>query len=452
MQVKNTISINQNLTMTAVMQQSLQILRMSATDLTEHIKLEAERNPLIDLKATYAQSPITIMPLEDLRAANPFKDKPGNDYGGGRFGENSPNFIEHITSESGVTFTEILLQQLDGLSLPKDNMAIAKYIVYNLNQKGYLDTDPESLALDLDVNVFDIMQALYVVQSLEPTGVGARNLEECLILQLTHSRHFSANIIKLVKYHLPLLASGDMESLSKSMGCSLKEAITVSDIIKSLNPIPSRGYNTRDKAIHIIPEARVIQEGEDLTVHMNDSAYLSVGINTHYSLMLGDTDSHTEDYIKDHIRKANLLNDHISQRKSTLYSIITYIVMAQKEYIKGNSPLAPLKMSDAASELEISISTISRAVSEKYIIVGNKAISLKSFFTTGYKTMAGDDVSVDNIQDKIKGFIAAENQHKPLSDEDIKQALQISGINISRRTVAKYRDQMGIPTSTKRKL
>ncbi len=423
------------------MQQSLQILRMTNQELTEYIKNEAVANPLLEMSDNHGQSTITITPLEAFR-------------GGGAYQAEDRDFIQNISDEYSTTFTEMLIEQLGHLTITKEGRSICEYIIRSLNRKGYLEETPEELALDLGLSVFDIMQCIYIVQSLEPAGVGALTTEECLILQLSQSSHFNPHTIKIVKYHLHLLAEEDaVKNVAKAIGCSEKAAKVAVEAVKSLNPIPSRGYNTGDKAQPIIPDATItVQEGA-LAVEINKNAFPMLEVNNDYTLMLeGLGDADAEKYIKANLLKAETLIGQLEQRKQTLYQIIFHLINVQKDYFLNGGDLISLTMNEVAQELDLNVSTISRGVQGKYIRLGNTAISLRSLFTGGYALNGGIKMSINTVKEKIMKFVAAEDKKNPLTDEDLSRALEAIGLTVSRRTVAKYRTEIGIKGSSGRKM
>ncbi len=454
----------QVLNLSAEMRQALEVLRMPLPKLQEYIDAEISENPLFDLDSLHPQAadsefaPVEL-PTDDgpepafldegeeaalLRAAgreNSIWSQPAPGTGG-----------EADIPDKGQDFTGMLREQLALLPLAPPVRALAEYIIHCLNERGYLEFEPAELAEELGEPLFDVMQALYAVQSLHPAGVGARSLEECLILQLQESRDFNPHTIRLIKEGLPLLSRGDTEGIMALLGAARPEAEAACRAIRALNPIPSRGYDTGSDSRAVIPDAVVRREADGYHVAMNDWAIPTLVLNPAYTGALAQrADEDTKGYLAQKQSAARALIQAVSERKSTLMRIILCIVELQPDFFRTGEGLTPMTLADVADRLGLHTSTVSRAVQEKYILCAAGTVCLRDLFVRGLPVQASGRVSAAFIRDKIQRSIAAEDPARPLSDEDIRMALQEMQLDVARRTVAKYRAELGIPSAAQRR-
>ena len=437
----------QKLIMTQQMQLSIKLLQMSTCDLREYIENEFVENPILEGDFDFVQEEKDYQDKIDYKEMIKYLEF--DNYGSQSYGDYnkdedvSPfNFISEKES-----LTEYLHEQL--LESDEDELkkAIASYMIENIDSRGYLDMPLEDICKELNIPIDLGQESLEILQDLEPDGIGARDLKECLKIQLIKMGILDDNLEIIIDEYLDLIADNKYSVIAKNLKITPKEAQDLGDIIKSLEPKPSRGFYTGDEVKFIIPDAAIR--------NMNDGVIPRLSISNIYKDILNNKeDKSTENYVKEKLNSAMFLIKSIEQRKSTLLRILEKTVEKQKEYFdKGQKYLKPMTMKEMAEELGIHESTVSRAIKDKYILTSLGTVKIKDLFTTGLSKSQGDgeDVAVVNIKKQIKEMIDEEDKKKPLSDQAICDELNKKSLNISRRTVAKYREEIGIKSSSKRK-
>lgn len=434
----------QKFILNASMKQSLDILKMSLADLSTVLYEEVETNPMleIDNEAQVSSSFDTISIYQQEYKVYDENNMPS--IAGKRDFDTNKMAYNH-----GQTFSEMLLEELSGLPVNDKMMEICIYLVECLDSKGYLKFSPQELADELGISYFDIMQAIYVIQTLSPSGVGAADLEECLLIQLVQTKYFNAHTVKIIKHGLGMLAENDVKGLCHLIQCNKNDTLKYINVVRNLNPIPARGYDTGETNIQIIPDASIeIYQGE-VQITMNRSALPKIILNEFYSNMINTSDDRDAiKWLSEKKQNANSFKKAVDSRLGTLEKIILCVVRLQTDYfIKGTS-LVPMTLSDVAKELNLNVSTVSRAVNDKYIKSVAGTILLKNLF--------GQSTSKQNVSSMvlcrmIKQCIDSEDKSMPLSDEQISKKLGELEINVSRRTITKYRKIMGIKSIFGRK-
>ena len=444
----------QKLIMTQEMQMSVKLLQMSAYELGQYVNKEMQENPVLEEKelpnnknnnndvSDYKEI-IKYLEKDDYKARN-HSLKGEND-------EISPFY--YIAEEKSLK--DYLNEQIGEFTEKCEILDICKYMVENLDAKGYLSVTLTDICKELVISEENAETALKILQSLEPQGIGARNLKECLGIQLHNLGMDDENIYKIIDNHLELLAENKYNTIAKELKVTISEVQKYADIIKNLEPKPSRGFYTGETVKYIIPDAYINKYDSQYFISMNEDVLPKLNINTLYKEIINnEKDIEALQYVKDKINSAMFLIKSIEQRKNTVYRVLEEILVIQKEYFdKGSEYLKPMTLKEIANNLEMHESTISRAIREKYVSVNNgKVIKIKDLFTTGIASVAGgEDISTTNIKKAIKEMVDNEDQKKPLSDQIICNRLNIEGMNISRRTVAKYREELHIKSSSKRK-
>lgn len=449
-----SLSQTYRLTLTQKMRQSLQILQLPAISLRDFLQEASMSNPVLEVedpplgeemvelqKAAVAREELRDLPIE-RREQIIWENGGGEERNFTNFASQPESFSDYLNSQLG---------QMTGL----DNamQAMCQYLVGCLNSAGYLDCPLNELAEDLGCDHFELEQALYVVQSLDPTGVGARSLSECLLLQLVQGEHFNAVNIHLVRDGLPLLAKNDLDGLSRLLGVSKTEVKRAAVDIRSLNPIPSSGFYTGCRTVYTIPEATVRRGAQGgMVIEMNSTVLPQVSISRENCALLEGADSREAHlYLKEKLAEANTLISSLEERQNTMFRLLDVIVRLQEGFFTRDEDLRPMTMAQVAEMLGVNTSTVSRAVKDKYIQVSSRIVSLRSLFTTSLQSEKGSGVSSASAKLQIKKLIAAEPPEKPLSDEVLSSALAGMNIHLSRRTVAKYRGELGIPPACRRK-
>lgn len=452
MALEQRLEQTQKLVLTQAMQQSLHCLQLSAVELRDFLQEAALSNPLLELE----DQPLGVAPPEAV-------DTSGAELGEylpierreqliwETHGDGTADFTAFVSREE--SFTDYLDSQLGQMHLPdRETLARCRYLVGCLNSAGYLDCSLAELAEELQQPLFDMEQALFIVQALDPPGVGARSLSECLLLQLAQSKAFTEVNIHLIQSGLPLLAENDIPGLARLLGVRPAEAQRAGETIRSLNPIPSRGFYTEGRVPYIIPEATIRRSGDHAVIEMNSKILPKVTLNGDYCSLVGREDlKDAQLYLREKLAEAKSLLNNLDNRADTLFRLLSAVVEAQQSYFLESQPLLPMTMRQLADRLGLNISTVSRAVKDKYIQFDGKTIPLRSLFTVSVQTANGQDISADTARAHLRRFIAAEDPTAPLSDEALCQALSGMGILLSRRTVAKYRGEMNIATAGARK-
>ncbi|MGW8179229.1 MAG: RNA polymerase factor sigma-54, partial [bacterium] len=364
-----------------------------------------------------------------------------------------PTFELFLTSTSSLI--DYLDWQLNLIEVPENLREIADYIVGNINEDGYLTTTSEEICQALGADQRDVLQALTVVQGLDPVGVAARTLQECLLLQLRAAGLQGTLAERLIIEFLPLIERRKFKEISKQLDRPLSEIGEAMELIRQLSPKPGQKYNSMEP-VYIRPDVYIYKVDDEYQIVMNDDGLPQLRLNRAYRRLLlkgNDVSKDTKSYVKERFRSALELIRSIDQRQQTIFRVCRAIVERQREFLeRGRMHLRPMLIKDIASELGVHPSTISRVVANKYAHTPQGVIELRKFFTVGVESSGGENVSTVHVKEKIKKIIEVENSEKPLSDQIISKMLSNEGIRITRRTVAKYRDQMHIPGSRERKL
>ena len=442
MQFQQNIELSQRQILSPMLRQSLQYLQMPITELAEYLQEQSLSNPLLEVD--YAPGSDFALPISVVEG--------GGIQGGRRSPEGSAADAFYASSRPE-SFSEYLMEQVNCMQqVDETTRTVCCFLIECLDSTGYLSCSLPELAGELELPLYDVEQALYLLQMLEPAGVGARDVTECLLLQLAQGKDFTATNIRMIREGLPLLAKRDYAALSR-LNLPLKAVYESETVVKALNPIPSRGFYSGD-AYHnyIVPEATVICRDGQLTVEMNTRSLPRISPSQEYTAMLGRTeDTEVQDYLRKCLTAAKSTIAQIDSRQSTLQSLLLVIIRRQQGYFMGTDQMQPMTMQQVADEMRLNTSTVSRAVKDKYIQFQTRLIPLRSLFSSSLQGDDGSLVSADAVKQQLRLFIRAEDPGAPLSDEALTAALASVGVHISRRTVAKYRAELNIPTAAARK-
>ena len=353
-----------------------------------------------------------------------------------------PSLTDHLDSQLGLSDAD-----------PR-TAEIARQIIGNLDEAGYLLLSLEELCQLTSAEPEEAEKALRLVQSFDPTGVAARDLRECLLLQLD-ARGLSDSLPrKIVDEHLTLLESHKLKELAVRTGASFEAVLGAVDTIKHLIPEPGQKYNPQ-KVNYVQPEVTIAKVDGEFVIIQNDEGMPQLRLNAGYRELLksNGVSSETKAFLREKFRSAVDLLRSVSQRKRTIYRVCECIVNRQREFLeRGPSELHPMLIKDVANELGVHSSTISRVVTNKYVDTPQGVMELRKFFTMGVESPDGEELSIVQVKLKIRKWIDGENRTKPYSDNQIGQLLRRDNIFITRRTVAKYREQMQIQGSRERKI
>jgi RNA polymerase sigma-54 factor len=471
------LKLSQKLIMTPSLQQAIKLLQLSKLELQEVLNQELLENPLLDesteeTKQEEAESEQAEQKTEEQEAkpAETDKEKDSFDeidydayfqdyieYGyNPRMGEEHDEFPIENTLTRPPNLTDHLTWQLNMSDASPTTKEIGAFIIGNIDEDGYLRASVEEIAAaGSGWSESDVTKAVDAIQSLDPIGVGARDLRECLLLQLRYLEVDNEMVETIIRDHWDEFMQRHFVQLSKILGIDMKTLETIVEVIKHLDPKPGRKYNN-ERAIYVEPDVHVHKVSDEYVIVLNEDGMPKLRINGSYRQMLNSMDSksdgETVNYIKDKIRSAVWLIKSLDQRQRTIYKVAESIVKHQREFLeKGIDYLRPLVLRDVADDIQMHESTVSRVVSNKYMHTPRGLFLMKYFFHSGIDSDTGEDISSLTVKKKIQGFIDGEDPRKPLSDSKIMKILNDEGINIARRTVAKYRDELNIPSSTDRK-
>jgi len=349
---------------------------------------------------------------------------------------------------------DILLEQVKLSELDNDQKRIAELIIGNIDERGYLHASVHELAFSTNVPADQIETVLKVIQTFNPPGVAARDLRECLMLQLERIGKEDSLEYKIVKDHIEALGKKKYPEIAKAINVSIQEIQKAAERISALEPFPGRAFYPDDH-LYVVPEVIVEKVGDSYTVTLNNEYLPHIRISNTYKdyLSKADCPQDVKDYIREKIRSGKFFIRSIYQRQETILKISQEIVKRQTEFLdKGIRFLKPMTMLQVAEAVGVHETTVSRAVSGKYMQTPQGVYEMKFFFSSGVKTINGSDMSNEGVKNLVAEIIKKENPKKPYSDEEIVKLLREQGINIARRTVAKYRTELNILPSNLRKI
>ena len=447
-----TIEQTQKLSMTPELIQAIQILQYNNQELNEYIDKELLENPI--LESEYHKESDTEIDIDSLRDQLIQADENVEAYKQWESHSTSDEYSYENFVAFNYTLTEFLIEQLHFSSLKGQDAEIGRYIIENIDDNGYLSMSLEEICSVLDVDLDSCERVLDLIHTFEPSGVGARDLNECLIIQLASLGELTDEIEFIISNRLKDLADNKYALISKEVGISLTEVQGIADLIKTLEPKPGRGFDSDNSIKYIIPDIYVEETNGEYVVSANDGSTPSLHISSYYNSLAEEAKSDKElsNYLNNRFNSAMWLMKSIEQRKKTIYNVASAIVQFQNDFFaKGERFLKPLTLKQIAETVGVHESTVSRAINGKYMQCPRGVFELKYFFTGGILNEDGSGVSSNSIKSMIKEFVDAEDDKKPLSDSKISEMLHEKGIDISRRTVAKYRDDIGILPSSKRR-
>ncbi|HHT9111092.1 MAG TPA: RNA polymerase factor sigma-54 [Candidatus Brocadiaceae bacterium] len=457
--------------------QSIEILQLPLLALIEHVQQELAENPVLDEvvdekkdenagegdeTARLSESE-NAAPVDELDKLGEIAEDWRDYYSQTTVRRN--NYLEERdqkqealenTAAKPMSLHDYLMGQLSLIDIPPRLVETCENIIYSIDKTGYLAGPLEEImqSLEKPLPIEDVKEALRIIQSLEPPGVGARNLQECLILQLDKRDPNYPLMRELLLHHLEDIEMRKYPMIAKKTGYGLEVIKKQVEFIRTLNPKP--GSIFCDETIpYVVPEVKVEYIDGKYEVFLIDNANLPhLHISSFYKRFLGENgaDTTTRQYIQKKIESAKWLIDAIEQRRGTLYKIACKIVELQKGFLdEGIHHLRTLKMQDVADIVGVHVSTVSRAIAHKYIQTPQGIFEMKFFFTGGFQNVDGTMESWESIRQKLSDIVAKEDKSGPLSDEEVADKLRASGVDIARRTVTKYRRIMKIPSSRQRR-
>lgn len=440
------LSQSQKLMLSTNLVQSLKILSMTTLELEDEIKKQAEENPIIEIEMQNSERKVDWERYINHLKNHTYKDKNESGYNI----DNEIDFENMISNNQNLY--DYLKEQINCYKIDKTEKKVCEYIIDSLDENGYLK-DENLVIENLNIDSSTYKRCKKYIQSLEPSGVGGKNLEESLIIQLRNLDIKDKLLEDIIKNDLNCVGNKNINSICKKYDINKSECMNYMKIIKSLDPKPCEKFNCKD-IVYIKPDVTVKKVDGEFILIGNNSNDINIHINSFYEEILDDESSDTvaKEFIKDRLDSALNLIKSIEHRKSTTLKIANSILNKQKEFFeKGLDYIKPMKMQELANELNLHQSTISRGVNGKYILTPFGLFEFKYFFSKGLETQETGAVSSISIKKFIKDTIKNEDKSKPLSDEKIKVMLNNQGINVARRTVSKYREELGILPTNKRK-
>jgi RNA polymerase sigma-54 factor len=469
LELKQQLKLSQQLVMTPQLQQAIKLLQLNRLELVDLVSAELQENPVLD-ESTEIEDDAEIQKEADKLEpnspgeSNSKSDSPEIDWDSyldtyASIGYRPPEIDnERPSIESTLvkkaSLGDHLMWQLKLSNFDQEQRAIGALLIGNLNEDGYLEESLEQIAKLTETPVEKVEEVLLKVQDFDPVGVAARDLSECLILQLRPLGLEDSVVGSVVRDHLQRLERMDYRGIARTLGVPIEKVVEAAKLISSLEPKPGRPFTEQD-AFYITPDIYVYKIADDYVIVLNEDGMPKLRISSFYREVLhgqSKTSKVTKEYIQEKLRSAVWLIKSIHQRQRTIYKVIDSIVKFQRDFFdKGIICLKPLNLRDVADDIGMHESTISRVTTNKYVHTPQGIYELKFFFNSGINLAGGEYVASEAVKDKIRKIILAENSRNPLSDQKIVEILKQKDIEIARRTVTKYREILGILSSTKRR-
>ncbi len=456
MTIKMQLKGTQQLTITPVMHYFIQLLTDNHLELASTLQNEVESNPMLEIETVEK-------PVREEEETNDYQKRieradasfmtPYEDQG---FFRKDPDSIDknralEILTPSNVSLADHLLEQAGASFDSDEEIEIARQIIYNLDGDGYLKIEIESIASLIGTTPAEIERVRRLITLFDPPGCASKSLNECLLAQVGEGPE-DKTLQRLIQDHLEDLSRSNYELIAKRLNVDSEEVLRLAARLKRLNPYPAKSFD-REEVEYAEVDLMLLKENNDYRVVYLEEGLPRLTLSKYYQEMLEKTaDKRTVSYLKSRWRDAQFFIESIELRKKTILRIAEYLVKAQKDFLDfGDKWKKPLTMKEVAREVGLNESTISRAVSNKFMAWEKGVIPLKVFFSYGLKGDFGFSHAVGTIKDKIRELIAAEPAKKPLADDEIAARLAALGIRIARRTVRNYREEMKIPSSFVRK-
>ena len=446
----------QKLILTPELKQAITILQLNTLELINFIEQQVETNPLLEIENPVEKDEESNFEesneSQEMREiADYFADS--SDLGLSFKKEDEQKSYE-LASNNESSLWEHLSFQLHFLKLSPLENKIGEFIIGNIDENGYLTCSPEEIAQILKVEIKEVLKVLKIIQNLDPPGVGARGLLECLLIQAQQKNLLTPIVREIITNYLPDLAQSKYLKVANRLGVTVEEVYRAMEVIKSLDPKPGRNFATLKEVRYVVPDITVEKVEGEYIILVNDSLLPRLNINNLYQDILKqkEHDEKTKKYVEKKLNQAIWLIKSIEQRRFTLYRVARFIVDYQWEFLEyGLKYLKPLTLKQVAKELNLHESTISRACANKYMATPRGTFEMKYFFASALESGRGNFSSSTSIKAQIKELIVRENPNDPLSDQKIADLLIQNGVKISRRTVAKYREELGILAAAKRR-
>jgi RNA polymerase sigma-54 factor len=475
--LRQQLKLSQQLVMTPQLQMAIKLLQLSQLELMDTIHQELEQNPALEeaMEMPDDKDSGDIAVVDEILSPAPnlaevsIEEKIHEDHVDwnnyideyntpGRVNfesekKDTPSFESFLSKKESLE--DHLLWQLMMSTPTAEQERIGSAIIGNINYDGYLEANVEDLlqAGQCDMDALNVM--ISMIQTFDPVGVGARDLRECLLIQAKHLGLENTIVTRIISDHLNQLQNKNYKIIAKALKAKIEDVLYAINIIKDLEPKPGREFN-EEEPFYIVPDIYVYKVEDEFVIMLNEEDMPRLQLNSYYQNAVKQNEpiqDNVKTYLKDKIRSAAWLIRSIHQRQKTIYRVMESILHFQKEFFeKGILFLKPMVLRDVAEHINMHESTISRVTTNKYAHTPQGIFELKYFFNSSIKSFGGDSVSSASVQDHIRHLIESEDPQKPFSDEKISDVLREKlNIDIARRTVAKYRENMKILSSSKRK-
>jgi RNA polymerase sigma-54 factor len=488
LEIKQELRLSQQLVMTPQLQQAIKLLQLSRLELAGVVEQELQENPVLEeaqdveeerdsaqaAEAHLAEpqpetaetpaaeqsgdatvtdrEPTDAEKIADVDWQNYMDAYPQTGMAPVRDDDDRPS-IENTLSRRE-TLAEHLQWQLGLATLEPEQAEAARWIIGNVDDDGYLQSSVEEISAQSGIDPAVVEAALAQVQGFDPTGVGARDLRECLMIQCKVLRIQDPLILRIVDEYVDTLTRRDFRGIARALGITIEEVSAAAHVIGQLEPKPGRSFGGED-AVYIVPDIYVYRVGDEFHIQLNEDGLPKLRISNLYREVLSKqagAPKETRDYVQDKVRSALWLIKSIHQRQRTIYKVMQSIIRHQREFFeKGIAYLKPLNLRDVAEDIEMHESTVSRVTTNKYVHTAQGIFELKFFFNSSINRTDGEAIASESVKEKIRKIIAAEDPRRPLSDQRIAEMLKAGQIEIARRTVTKYREAMNLLSSTKRR-
>ncbi|PCC67550.1 RNA polymerase, sigma 54 subunit, RpoN/SigL [Nannocystis exedens] len=489
LQMRQDLRMSTQLVMTPQLQQAIKLLQLSRPELVDLVRSELMENPLLEEAheiGTSAEEPVSSVELQDA------VDAPQQEAAGGEPDRSAPEVkvdevpkegadweayadsMEYLPPSAGSTtrtnnedeegpsieatltraetLAEHLMWQVRLSNFGETGEEVAEYIVRCLSPAGYLQESAPQIARKLGVSTLKVEMLVRKIQQLDPVAIGSRNLAECLWVQANHPEHPVEDplVRAIIAKHLHNLEIRNYQAVARDTGEALEEVYEATKVIMGMDPRPARAYGV-EAPQYITPDVYIIKVGDEFVVTLNDDGLPRLRISGLYKEAVGEHPK-AKEYIHERMRSAQWLIRSIQQRQRTIVKVTRSILKFQREFFeRGPQHLRPLILKDVAEDIEMHESTVSRVTTNKYVHTPQGIFELKYFFNAGISRTTGDDLASEAVKERIKKLIDAEDEAHPYSDQRLVELLQEEGIDIARRTVAKYREQLGVLSSAKRR-
>ncbi len=425
----------------------------SAAEVEAAAKAAAEAGPTEGLEAGVEREPTDAEKVADLEWQDYMNSNPQTGIREAVGPDDRPSFESTMTRRPSLA--DHLEWQLQLSTLPIDEQVAANVIIGNLDDRGYLRSTVDEVGRQAGVALEVVERTLETIHGLDPAGVAARDLKECLTIQVRALEIDDPIVERIIEESLDRLIKRDFRGVAKQLGITIEEVAAAANVIGGLEPRPGRGFGS-DEPVYITPDIYVYKVGDDFHVVLNDDGLPRLRINGLYKDVLAKkgqvVSKDTKEYVHDKVRSALWLIKSIHQRQRTIYKVMESIIKHQRAFFeRGINYLKPLNLRDVADDIEMHESTVSRVTTNKYVHTPQGIFELKYFFNSSINRVEGEAVASESVKARIRRLIVNEDPRRPLSDQRIAEMLKVANIDIARRTVTKYRESMNLLSSTKRR-